>query len=217
MAVNPVRRAEDVDGEAAGSVTGGGGWQGDGLAHEAFLFDSDEAMAERCLPFVRDGFERGEPVLVVAGAGVRTVLADALGPERRRLAMLGAAETWWRGSGAATLRAYHRDLSELARRGRPWRLVAEPVWLEHDAGRQWSRFEAVANQCYADYPYYSLCLHDRRRLPQDVLDHVLRRTPRSGTGRGPCPRSNTRSPGSTCGPSSPTGRHARARRGACSS
>jgi len=65
------------------------------------------------------------------------------------------------------------------------RLVAEPVWLAHEDGREWSRFEAVANRCYAAMPNYSLCLHDRRRLPAQVLDAVVRTYPLTWSGHTP--------------------------------
>jgi anti-sigma regulatory factor (Ser/Thr protein kinase) len=66
-----------------------------------------------------------------------------------------------------------------------WRLAAEPVWLARDDGREWSRFEAVANRCYATMPYYSLCLHDRERLSPSVLDAVARTHPLTWGGDAP--------------------------------
>jgi anti-sigma regulatory factor (Ser/Thr protein kinase) len=59
------------------------------------------------------------------------------------------------------------------------------VWLADEKGREWSRFEAVANRCYAAMPYYSLCLHDRRRLPPSVLDAVVRTHPLAWSGHAP--------------------------------
>ncbi|WP_232806998.1 ATP-binding protein [Geodermatophilus chilensis] len=56
-----------------------------------------------------------------------------------------------------------------------------------DDGREWSRFEAVANRCYASLPYYSLCLHDRQRLPVAVLDAVARTHPLTWGNCAPVP------------------------------
>jgi hypothetical protein len=161
-----------------------GVWDGTGLAHEGFLFDTDQEVLDRVVPFAVEGLSRGEPVLVVAGRRVRRLLAGALGQDVRRLATFAAAETWWRG-GHGTLHAYDRDLRALRAAEPTWRLVAEPVWLAREDGREWSRFEAVANRCYAAMPYYSLCLHDRRRLPQSVLDAVVRTHPLTWSGRAP--------------------------------
>src|SRR4051794_15665887 len=73
--------------------------------------------------------------------------------------------------------------------GSPWRLVGEPTWLTEPGGEVWSRFEAVANQAFIDYPYYSLCLHDRRRLPAEVVDAQMRVHPLVWDGDAPvrCP------------------------------
>ena len=163
-----------------------GDWNGTGLAHEAFAFGTDQELVDRVVPFAVEGLSRGEPVLVVAGERVRTLLAEELGPDVARLAAFTAAETWWQG-GHRTLHAYDRDLRALHAVAPHWRLAAEPTWLAGDDGREWSRFEAVANRCYASLPYYSLCLHDRRRLPASVLDAVARTHPLTWGGSAPVP------------------------------
>lgn len=161
-----------------------GDWDGRSFAHEGFVFGSEAELAARVMPFVTEGLERGEPVLVVAGEQVRRLLVDALGADIARLALFAAAETWWRG-GHETLRAYDRDLRALRSRVPCWRLAAEPVWLGREDGREWSRFEAVANRGYAAMPYYSLCLHDARRLPAAALRSVARTHPLVWDGRAP--------------------------------
>jgi anti-sigma regulatory factor (Ser/Thr protein kinase) len=161
-----------------------GEWDGTDFAHEAFLFATDQEVLDRIVPFTMEGLSRGEPVLVVAGKRVRRLLAAELGQDVHRLATFAAAETWWRG-GHGTLHAYDRDLRKLRSAVPTWRLVAEPVWLAREDGREWSRFEAVANRCYAAMPYYSLCLHDRRRLPASVLDAVVRTHPLTWGGHAP--------------------------------
>jgi anti-sigma regulatory factor (Ser/Thr protein kinase)/uncharacterized protein YoaH (UPF0181 family) len=163
-----------------------GDWDGTGLAHEGFAFATDQELVERVVPFAVEGLSRGEPVLVVAGERVRTLLAQELGPDVARLAAFTAAETWWQG-GHRTLHAYDRDLRALHAVAPHWRLAAEPTWLARDDGREWSRFEAVANRCYASLPYYRLCLHDRRRLPASVLDAVARTHPLTWGGSAPVP------------------------------
>lgn len=163
-----------------------GDWDGTGLAHEGFAFGTDQELVERVVPFAVEGLSRGEPVLVVAGERVRTLLAQELGRDVGRLAAFTAADTWWQG-GHRTLHAYDRDLRALHAVAPHWRLAAEPTWLARDDGQEWSRFEAVANRCYASLPYYSLCLHDRRRLPASVLDAVARTHPLTWGGSAPVP------------------------------
>jgi len=161
-----------------------GQWDGTAFAHEAFVFATDQELVERVVPFAAEGLSRGEPVLVVAGERVRTLLAEALGPDVTRLAAFADAAAWWRG-GHGTLHAYDRDIRALRASVPSWRLAAEPVWLAAEEGREWSRFEAVANRCYAAMPYYSLCLHDRQRLPAPVLDAVARTHPLTWGGHAP--------------------------------
>jgi len=163
-----------------------GDWDGTGFAHEAFAFSADQELVDRVVPFAVEGLSRGEPVLVVAGERVRTLLAAQLGEDVRRLATFADAESWWQG-GHRTLHAYDRDLRALRASVPTWRLAAEPVWLASDDGREWSRFEAVANRCYVTMPYYSLCLHDRQRLPTSVLDAVARTHPLTWGGDAPVP------------------------------
>ncbi len=161
-----------------------GDWDGTAFAHEGFVFDTDQQLVDRVVPFAVEGFARGEPVLVVAGQRVRQLLENALGKDVRRCQIFAAAETWWQG-GHRTLHAYDRSLRALKAAVPSWRLAAEPVWLATEAGEQWSRFEAVANRCYVTMPYYSLCLHDRTLLPAPVLDAVGRTHPLTWDGTGP--------------------------------
>ncbi len=163
-----------------------GDWDGTRLAHEGFVFASDQEVVRRVVPFVLEGFSRGEPVLVVAGERVRTLLAAHLGADLGRLAVFAAADTWWRG-GHRTLQAYEQQLRELHAEAPSWRLAAEPVWAGRADGRVWSRFEAMVNRTFAALPFYSLCLHDRRRLPPEVLATVARTHPLSWGDGGPVP------------------------------
>jgi hypothetical protein len=180
-------------GAGRGTIRPTGDWDGRAFAHEAFVFASDGELVQRVAPFVAEGLSRGEPVLVVAGERVRTLLAEELGPDVRRLAAFAPAESWWRG-GHGTLQAYDRDLRALRAAVPSWRLAAEPVWLAREDGREWSRFEAVANRCYARMPYYSLCLHDRQRLPASVLDAVTRSHPLAWGGSAPEPAAGYEDP-----------------------
>jgi hypothetical protein len=164
-----------------------GTWDGTRFAHEGFVFATDRELVHRLVPFVLEGLRRDEPVLVVAGERVRSLLAGHLGADLGRLAVFAAAETWWRG-GHGTLQAYDRDLRTLRASTPTWRLAAEPVWLAREDGREWSRFEAVANRCYDALPYYSLCLHDAQRLPADTLAAVARSHPLTWAGGAPAPQ-----------------------------
>ncbi len=115
-----------------------------------------------------------------------SLLPEHLGTDLGRLTVFAAAEAWWRG-GHGTLQASDRDLRALRATTPTWRLAAGPTWLAREDGRVWSRFEAVTNRCYDAVPYCSLCLHDARRLPAEVLAAVNRSHPLTWGGAAPVP------------------------------
>jgi len=153
-----------------------GAWTGEGLAHEAFIFDDDEAMRARVIPYIEEGRVQGQPSIVVASEGVCTLLADRLGEDRSDLVLFQDSERFWEG-GSQTLAPCQERMTPLLEAGGPWRLVCQPTWLTREGGEVWSRFEAVANDAFADYPYYSLCLHDRRQLSRELVEDALRTHP----------------------------------------
>jgi hypothetical protein len=165
-----------------------GGWRGERFAHEAFFFSDDDALRARVVPFVEEGLSRGEPVFVLADDPVRDVLAAELGSRIDELAGFTASKGFWNG-GHETLVAHQLRMRPLLAAGVPWRLAGEPSWLAEPGGEVWSRFEAVANEALVGYPYYSLCLHDRRRLSAEVIDAQLRAHPLVWDGDGPVPSS----------------------------
>lgn len=156
-----------------------GDWEGDSFRHEACCYLDAGELRERLVPFVVEGLERDQPVAVVGGQAALDVLADALGGDTRRLAVLQSAQSWWQDGGQRghdCVREWDVALRSLQRTARPFRVVGEPVWL--NAGtRRWSSYEAVANRAWADLPCYCLCLHDRSRLDGEVLDDVARSHP----------------------------------------
>jgi anti-sigma regulatory factor (Ser/Thr protein kinase) len=163
-----------------------GGWTGERFSHEAFVFSDDDAVRARVVPFVGEGLSRGEPVIVVADDPVREVLTTELGTAVHDLAVFASSREFWVG-GHDTLAAHQHNMQPFLAAGVPWRLVGQPTWLDEPGGEVWSRFEAVANEAFAEYPYYSLCLHDRRRLPAEAMAAQLRVHPLVWNGDGPVP------------------------------
>jgi anti-sigma regulatory factor (Ser/Thr protein kinase) len=149
------------------------GWAGDGLAHEALLFETDDQLRARILPFAAQAVDAGQELVVVAGERVRTVVAEAFGAEAERLGTFVDADAQWAG-GPQTMAWYQDSLAARLEAGRPWRLIAEPTWMAQPGGGVWSRYDAVVNEVFAAYPCYSLCVHDRRRVPSHLADEVRR-------------------------------------------
>lgn len=109
------------------------------------------------------------------------MLLGTLGERFDGHSSMQAAEAAWHGA-PATLATYQESMRPLLEAGRPWRLIGEPVWLTYPGGERWSRYEAVANVAFADYPYYSLCLHDTRQVPGVRVEQQLRTHPLVWTG-----------------------------------
>lgn len=148
-------------------------WPGDGFAHEAFLYGSDEELRARVVPFVEEALGLDQAVLVVAGARVRSVLLDHFGTGVQDFTVFADADEQWVGP-AQTMGWYRDSLRPLVEVGRPCRMVAEPTWMSHPWGAVWSRYDAVANDLFGDQPCYCLCVHDRQSVPQPLLDEALR-------------------------------------------
>jgi anti-sigma regulatory factor (Ser/Thr protein kinase) len=163
-----------------------GGWDGRRFTHEGFVFSDEDEVRARVVPFVEEGLSRDEPVIVVADDAVRDVLTSELGPRIDELAIFASSREFWVG-GHDSLAAHQRNMKPFLDAGSPWRLVGQPSWLDQPGGEVWSRFEAVANEALADYPYYSLCLHDRRRLPAEAIATQMRVHPLVWDGDGPVP------------------------------
>jgi hypothetical protein len=163
-----------------------GGWRGERFTHEAFVFSDDDAVRARVVPFVEEGLSRGEPVIVVADDPVRDLLLAEIGSRIEEVAVWSSSHDFWVG-GHETLAAYQQSMQPLLAAGAPWRLVGQPTWLAESGGQVWTRFEAVANEAFVDYPYYSLCLYDRRQLPADVLEAQRRVHPLVWDGDAPVP------------------------------
>jgi hypothetical protein len=53
--------------------------------HEALLHEGDDGFLEASVPFIREGLEAGEPVLVAVSDHRLTMLGDALGTERSQV------------------------------------------------------------------------------------------------------------------------------------
>lgn len=141
------------------------GWAHDRFCHEGFFFDDDAELRDRCGSFAVEAAETAQPLLVVASESTLRLLRTLLGARRvRDCVVFVESDQWWRGSAFATLLAYQRAMADLVDGGSPWRLIGEPTWIDDAGGAMWHRLEAACNESFADLPYYSLCLHDERRL-----------------------------------------------------
>ncbi|MEV7802272.1 sensor histidine kinase [Microbispora sp. NPDC088329] len=151
------------------------------LVHEAGLYGSDDEFLGIAVPFVRDGLDGGEPVMVTTTAGNLELLGAALGDDARRVDYAESAYFGRRTAHRAT--AFLRYWERNAARGRV-RILAEPVW----AGRSsrdvvaWRRMESGLNIILAGTGVWMICPYDTRAADRGLVEDALRTHPSISTG-----------------------------------
>lgn len=140
------------------------------FSHAAVLYNSDEQLRDRVVPYVEEGLRRDENVLVNTSEAAEQVLREGLGS--------AATRVQWNAPGISYRlgrmhEAYRDFLAEQYSAGMSTRVVAE---FSSDTGSyrmdQYLRYESMATEAYAPYGYPIVCLWDERCYPPEVLDRV---------------------------------------------
>lgn len=141
-----------------------------GFTHVALFYADDRAYLDATVPFVHEGVQAGEPVLVAVPERRARLLRDALGPAetaRIRFApmeQLGA-------NPARIIPAWHDFVSD-ATEAAHWRGIGEPVWAGRtpDEVHECHHHEALLNLAFADVAGFTLlCPYAVRELAPAVL------------------------------------------------
>jgi anti-sigma regulatory factor (Ser/Thr protein kinase) len=167
-----VRRSRE---KSVMTVASPGGRTGS-FVHLAVFYDGVEDLSAAVVPFIREGIDSGEPVLV---ALVRPHLArvrSALGPDASRVAFVDMGEV---GANPARIIPEWRRFLEETGDG-PVRGVGEPVW----SGRRGVEIEeAVLHEALLNLAFEGgrawqlMCPYDASALPSDVIDEARRSHP----------------------------------------
>jgi anti-sigma regulatory factor (Ser/Thr protein kinase) len=133
--------------------------------HEALLYDGPDDLLAGVVPFVREGLEHGEPVLVAMGPDGIAALDDALGPSETTYVDM-------RELGRNPARIIPAWQAFRTRHDGPIRGVGEPIW----AGREGAELaecqlhEALLNLAFDGAEAFSLlCPYDTGRLEENVI------------------------------------------------
>ena len=145
------------------------------LVHEALVYSSRDELLDYCVPFARDGVERGERVYCVVRRDNVEPLRESLGAAAAKVDFCDAS-AWYR-MPAQTLTGYRDYVAEGG--GVPVRVVGEVAWPDRSAAgiREWSRYESILNSVFADANAQIVCPYDARALPDSILEHALRTHP----------------------------------------
>ena len=162
----------------------------DGFDHEALFYRDDEDFLAGLLPFVREGLELDEAVVVAEPRPRLDLLRDTLGDDAAAVDLLDMAEVG-RNPGRI-IGVWDRLLGEHTAAGRRLRGVGEPAF----AGRRESEYlecrlhELLLNHAFdGGTPWQLLCPYDETHLPRAVVRAALHTHPTAGTsaGRRPSP------------------------------
>ncbi|HET6627696.1 MAG TPA: sensor histidine kinase [Nocardioidaceae bacterium] len=152
----------------------------DGFRHEAVLYHGIGDLLATVVPFVREGLDQGEPVLVAMPKDRVRSLADALGADAARVQFVDMVELG--ANPACIIPEWRRFLDRGA--GRPVRGIGEPVW----AGRrdveidECALHESLLNVAFDEGPAWRLlCPYDVDRLPARALEEAQRTHPVVGS------------------------------------
>jgi anti-sigma regulatory factor (Ser/Thr protein kinase) len=158
------------------------------MTHELFAYDDDSAFERHMPPFVAEGVDEGEAVVVVLTAANRELMGDALGAVSDRVTFVACEDHYTRPE--AALADYDANVRGYLRNGATGvRLCGElPDFERDDEWAGWVGYEAILNRAFAHYPVQIMCVYDERRLPGSVVDGARRAHPDlAGDVHGPNP------------------------------
>jgi transcriptional regulator with XRE-family HTH domain len=153
------------------------------LEHRVLTYESDDDFLAATMPFLAQGIERSECLLVVTTDANIGLLREALGDLTALVEFAGSLD-WYR-SPRTALNGYRAFVKQKFEAGAAWvRIVGEPVW----AGRSdaeigmWTRYESMINLAFASSPATIVCSYDVRSLPEVVVAGAHRTHPDVGLG-----------------------------------
>ncbi|HEY0485695.1 MAG TPA: sensor histidine kinase [Mycobacteriales bacterium] len=138
--------------------------------HDALLYSSLDDYLAGTVPFIRDGLEAGEQVLVVLAQGKLDAVRDALGTDGAHVQF---ADMLAVGRNPACIIPAWADF--VAGSDRPVRGIGEPVWAERTPAElaEAQLHEALLNRAFAGRPGFWLrCPYDLTTLPPEVISAV---------------------------------------------
>ena len=150
--------------------------------HEAFLWNGRADFVDGLLPFIEEGVDAGEAVLVAAIPEHEEWLSGGLGTKASQVHFVDITQL---GSNPARIiPACHQFLDDWSGYGRPARAVGEPLW---DGRRPEEVVESQLHEALMnvaidpDLPFWVLCPYDAARLDADVLAEASRSHPALAT------------------------------------
>lgn len=146
--------------------------------HEAFLWRSRSDYVSVLVPFIRDGIEAGEAVMIALLPEHVAWIAAELGPLPAQVQLVDMAELGH--NPARIMPAWLQFLDTSCGRRRPARGIGEPIWAGRSAEeiRECQLHEALLNLAVdPDLPFWLVCPYDAEHLDAEVLAEAGRSHP----------------------------------------
>jgi anti-sigma regulatory factor (Ser/Thr protein kinase) len=147
------------------------------LEHDAFLYSDATSYRAGLIPFIREGLERNEPVLVAVPQPGLGLLRSALTDDELPRVVLDDITVAGRNPGrliGSVLTRFVADHPDTR-----VRVIGEPIWAGRDDEEYpaCAEHEALINVALADAPAFIRCPYDVTRLDRSVLVDATRTHP----------------------------------------
>lgn len=145
--------------------------------HAALIVDTDESLRARLMPALRESLDRETPVLMVVGPETERLVRHGLGGLGDRLEW-GESGSFYQRLGFV-FEGFRRYLAAQHAVGRTVQVVAEPDLgagvspeIPFDRAAAYTSYEAMCNDAYAGYGCPIICIWDRRRHQEEIIDSI---------------------------------------------
>jgi transcriptional regulator with XRE-family HTH domain len=157
--------------------------------HRLVTYGSDEEYIQATVPYITEGLERSESLLVVTTPTQSALVRDSVDVRVEDVEFADSAE--WYSSLNGALNRYRAFVKQKFEAGAAWiRMVGDPVWARRSEAEitAWFRYESLVNLAFAAAPATILCPYDTRSTPAEVIADARRTHPdgthASATGGG---------------------------------
>lgn len=149
-----------------------------GFRHDALFYDGSDGFVDSVLPFIRDGVEADEAILVVVDRTKIERLRAGLDGEAESVRFADMANVGR--NPALIISAWRAFVADASRGDRALRGVGEPIWPGRSPTElvECHLHESLLNLAFADAPpFWLVCPYDTSALEPDVVETAERTHP----------------------------------------
>ncbi len=146
--------------------------------HETLFYAGDDEFLAGTVPFIEDGLDACEPILVAVGEARIALIKDALDGAGEHVGFLDMHALGR--NPARIIPEWQRFLGMVAPEGAPVRGIGEPIWPGRSRAElvECERHESLLNVAFdGGQGWRLLCPYDVERLDDDILEGARRNHP----------------------------------------